>query len=214
MTSAASQAKKKFSGGGSTSSAYDPSRKWGRAPADGTQREREDNGGGATYVVQGHVLSKFSKPAVISDIGREGQAKAARVIAKRNEEKLLKRLSGKSESAKVVMRARETAASKRESSSGKGKGKAKATAVPEEEENDDDAATVGGYYGATMVKELGFDPTTFGPAGRSERRVVAEDVRKKVSLFHMCAQVLLADFSANSWMALQLQWRAARVIPS
>lgn len=158
--------------------AYEPSQQWGLRPEDasgaGGERQRESDGGGATYVVQGHVLSKHARP-VAESMGREEQAKAARKRANRETEKMLQSLAGRDEGGmRAVVKAREKGLEVRgekgkDVAKGKAKGKAK-------EEIDDGGSRKA--FSASVIKTLGFDPTA--KARQGLEKPTEDDIDRKV----------------------------------
>ncbi|KAF9555732.1 hypothetical protein CPC08DRAFT_726184 [Agrocybe pediades] len=165
---------------------YDPLRKWGLKPAD-------DTGPGSTYVVSGHVVSGSSgdpRTLYVSEtIGREGQAKAKRIMNGKDADKELKALLQRDKDGmKAVMKAREAVRAKQDvkkeksgkessasscsssslpkkSSRGEDrKGKKKAE-LKDLTDSDDDGhlgeenVERKSEYSASVIKSLGFDPT-------------------------------------------------------
>ena len=71
--------------------AYDPQRKWGLSPAEGTATPSAD----ATYIVAGHVVAGTAgkRDLFLSEsVEREAQARAARQVNSRDTDVALKRL--------------------------------------------------------------------------------------------------------------------------
>ncbi|KAJ7802186.1 hypothetical protein B0H14DRAFT_3884706 [Mycena olivaceomarginata] len=145
---------------------YDPRRKWGLKPL--------EESSGATYLVSGHIIhagrvDPRDSLFVSENIGREGQAKAARKLAAREDAQILKALQGRdAEGMKAVMKAREVGLAEKEKeklrSSTKGKQKQKsnagetsATATPDA--SAPKAMPVKSAFSAQALKHLGFDPT-------------------------------------------------------
>ncbi|KAJ7353467.1 hypothetical protein DFH08DRAFT_1077634 [Mycena albidolilacea] len=144
---------------------YDPRRKWGLKPLDESL--------GATYLVSGHIIHAGRVDLrdslfVSENIGREGQAKAARKLAAREDAQILKVLQGRdAEGMKAVMKAREVGLAEKEKeklrSSTKGKqnksnaGETSATATPDA--SAPKAMPVKSAFSAQALKHLGFDPT-------------------------------------------------------
>ncbi|KAJ7788547.1 hypothetical protein B0H14DRAFT_2398305 [Mycena olivaceomarginata] len=145
---------------------YDPRRKWGLKPL--------EESSGATYLVSGHIIhagrvDPRDSLFVSENIGREGQAKAARKLAAREDAQILKALQGRdAEGMKAVMMAREVGLAAKEKeklrSSMKGKQKQKsnagetsATATPDA--SAPKAMPVKSTFSAQALKHLGFDPT-------------------------------------------------------
>jgi minichromosome maintenance protein 10 len=152
--------------------AYDPARQWGLRSGDGgSERQQEADGGGATYVVQGHVVSRHARP-VAESMGREEQSRAARKRADAQAEKMLQSLANRdSDGMRAVVTARDRGLELRgEKAKGKGKAKEGDEAEESEEPGRKNAFT------ATMVKHLGFDPT----ARRGQHQPTEEDLAKKV----------------------------------
>ena len=156
---------------------YDPARQWGLKP----ELESSSSGGGATYFVEGHVVagSNDAKSLFLSEtIGRDAQARASRkasgVEADRALQVLLKR---DREGTRALASAREFArrqAGKEKAEKGgegkkvdkKGKGKGRPDAVSgeesgsEREEEEDMKKPHRHSYSASLIKQLGFDPTS------------------------------------------------------
>ncbi|KAG5726038.1 hypothetical protein E4T56_gene1259 [Termitomyces sp. T112] len=139
--------------------AYDPARQWGLKP--------EPVSGSATYIVSGHIVndSKVDSRTLFTteNIGREGQAKAARRMSTRADRALMTLLERDKEGMKAVMKARE--AGKRDGDArmdGKGKvkvrdQKGKAREIDKGSEKEATVTTKNAYT-AEMIKHLGFDP--------------------------------------------------------
>jgi minichromosome maintenance protein 10 len=142
---------------------YDPARSWGLKP-----EENYNDGGGATYVVSGHVVSGSGSGSgmfVGESLGREVQAKAARKMAGRETEKALSQLLMRDkEGMQAVVKAREAALKNKEKASGKRnentaqKGKRKEAEVKCGEVGLEKDTRRGGYS-AAIIKNLGFDPS-------------------------------------------------------
>ncbi|KAJ7630043.1 hypothetical protein DFH06DRAFT_705294 [Mycena polygramma] len=139
---------------------YDPRRKWGLKPL--------DDSSGTTYVVSGHIISGGSgvdprdSMFIAESIGREGQAKASRKFAAREDARVLKALQGRdSEGMKAVMKAREVGlAEKDEQAVAKGKGKKKAKPTADAASDAAEAKIPAkSAFSAEVLKNLGFDPT-------------------------------------------------------
>ncbi|KAJ7780353.1 hypothetical protein B0H14DRAFT_3586346 [Mycena olivaceomarginata] len=139
---------------------YDPRRKWGLKPL--------DESSGATYLVSGHIIhagrvDPRDSLFVSENIGREGQAKAARKLAAREDAQILKALQGRdAEGMKAVMKAREVGLAEKEKGEGKQKqksnaGETSATATPDA--SAPKAMPVKSAFSAQALKHLGFDPT-------------------------------------------------------
>lgn len=98
------------------------------------------------------------------------QAKAARVTKGKEEERTLKMLLGRDrEGMRAVIAAREAEA-KAEASARKKAGKKDKTKAKEEEQQQQERRG----YSASMVKQLGFDPT--GKSGRVQEKGVEDKV--------------------------------------
>jgi len=173
---------------------YDPLRKWGLAPA-------EESGIGSTYVVSGHVVSGSSadpRTMYMSEmIGREGQAKAKRILNGKDSDKELKALLQRDkEGMKAVMKARQAVrtaqvpknekASKSSSSSSsaknptaqnrKGKKEEDFEDLDDSNNSGDEKAVKKSAYSATVIKSLGFDPSTKPGQKRAENKGVQDKV--------------------------------------
>ncbi|KAG6879643.1 hypothetical protein C0992_000278 [Termitomyces sp. T32_za158] len=166
---------------------YDPARQWGLKP--------EPVAGSATYIVSGHVVNDSqvdSRTLFVSEnIGREGQAKAARKMSKRAADRtLMSLLERDKEGMKAVMKAREVG--KKESNvrgkmdrKGKVKGedqkgedqKGKAREFVKGNEVGEISATTKNAYTAEMIKRLGFDPIAMSGQCRG---LGDSDVQKKL----------------------------------
>ncbi|KAG6844234.1 hypothetical protein H0H87_008647 [Tephrocybe sp. NHM501043] len=134
-------------------SVYDPARQWGLRP--------EPTANSATYIVSGHVVNDSGVDArslfTTENMGREGQAKAARRVAKKATDRTLASLLERDkEGMKPVMKALEVGKhgadalkATKESGNVKAKGKVeKVEALP----------TGKNAYTADVIKQLGFDP--------------------------------------------------------
>lgn len=149
---------------------YDPARQWGLKPD-------ESASSGSTYVVSGHVISGSSADSntmyIGENIGRDAQAKAARVSAKEADKALKALLEKDKEGMRAVLKAREAKDADKDD---KGKGndkkkkKKKAADMPE----DPPLPPQKNAYSADVIKKLGFDP-----AARAGVRNES-DVKKKV----------------------------------
>ncbi|KAJ7634773.1 hypothetical protein FB45DRAFT_909809 [Roridomyces roridus] len=133
---------------------YDPRRKWGLQPVN-----QHDPNSGTTYVMSGHVVGGAESTSVADNIGREGQAKASRKRAAREEEKVLLKLLGRDkEGMREVLKAREVgqelAAGGKEKGGGK-KGKEAST----DPKGSEALPPTKNAFSAEIVKQLGFDPT-------------------------------------------------------
>ncbi|EIW55973.1 uncharacterized protein TRAVEDRAFT_39067 [Trametes versicolor FP-101664 SS1] len=163
--------------------AYDPARQWGLKP------ERE--AAGATYVVQGHVISGADSRSMYvgENVGRDAQAKAARKLSAVDSEKALQRLLKRDrEGTKILASAREfskkqAAELNLQDGSSKKKLKRKAGKHPESDEESEDGAASdqddpkprGNAYSATLIKQLGFDPTA-----KNGQKVKDDNVQSKL----------------------------------
>lgn len=178
--------------------AYDPAKQWGLKP------EASASGSGATYVIQGHVVGPTVGSVYVAEtMGREGQAKAKRKFA-RNADRELKALLGRDkEGMRAVVRAHEVAKQMQEKNgrragdNGKGKGKAvdrvdekrvKKSKHKEDEDSSSDSDleiepsvspnAQKNAYSASIIKQLGFDPTV----KTGHKRVDDVDIEHKVRL--------------------------------
>ncbi|KAG5651312.1 hypothetical protein H0H81_009113 [Sphagnurus paluster] len=158
--------------------AYDPTRQWGLKP-------EPTAGTGSTYIVSGHIVSDSRMDSrslfATEDIGREGQAKAARKLSGRDADRALKNLLERDkEGMKAVMKAREVGKAERgkgvrnETDKGKGKekskqngsgnekdenkGKEKDKRKQKETKEENSIPTTKNAYSADVIKQLGFDP--------------------------------------------------------
>jgi minichromosome maintenance protein 10 len=103
---------------------YDPQRKWGLSPAEGTPAPSAD----ATYIVAGHVVAGSGagkRDLFLSEsVGREAQARAARQANSRDTDAALKRLLKRDkEGMKAVQAARDFAKHARDKEAKKALGK-------------------------------------------------------------------------------------------
>ncbi|KAJ7153483.1 hypothetical protein C8R43DRAFT_923366 [Mycena crocata] len=148
---------------------YDPRRKWGLKPLDAESS-------GATYVVAGHIISggggvdQRDSMHISESMGREGQAKANRKLAARDDDRMLKALLGRDmEGMKPVMKAREVGLADKLEKAEQGpskKGKRKSTGgdvgpapTSTRDVAGSKAAPTKNAFSAELVKQLGFDPT-------------------------------------------------------
>lgn len=144
---------------------YDPQRQWGLAPKNPVRGD----GGGATYVVSGHVVNPGAKP-VVETIGREGQAKAQRKREARESEMALKMLKDRDrEGMRKVMRAREVMLPPKDKDK---------KAEGDKELASHSKGNVPNAYSAQVIQKLGFDPTA--NRGLGNARADEGDVKKKV----------------------------------
>jgi minichromosome maintenance protein 10 len=153
---------------------FDPRRKWGLKPL--------DESSGATYIVSGHIIGGGARDSmyISESMGREGQAKASRKLAAREDARVLKALQERDTAGmKAVMKAREVGLAEKEeqrASKGSEKGKKKASAA------DAPAATPGASgakaaaFSAQVLKQLGFDPTLKPGQRRPEGSAIAKKV--------------------------------------
>ncbi|KAG6828018.1 hypothetical protein H0H92_009644 [Tricholoma furcatifolium] len=159
--------------------AYDPARQWGLAP--------EPVASSASYIVSGHIVndSKFDSRSLFDteNIGREGQAKAARRLAKKADDRaLMNLLERDKEGMKVVMKAKE-AIQRAEDAKGKGKAKNKGEKGAGKEtdklgKKEQVASTTSkNAYTAEVIKHLGFDPITMSG---QHRGAADSNVQKKL----------------------------------
>ena len=168
--------------------AYDPQRKWGLRPADGSvgspSSSQLEGGEGPTYVVAGHIVAGGAAGKhdmfLKEKVGREAQARAARRTNSRDTEVALKRLLARDkEGMRAVQEARKfakkaKAREKHQIANGKVKGgdAGDGDSSGNNDEEDDDAlddrtrSTTtkkkkknNNAYSARVIKELGFDPT-------------------------------------------------------
>lgn len=179
--------------------AYDPGRQWGLKP------ERESTG--ATYVVQGHVISggADSRSLYVGEtVGRDAQAKAARKLSAVDSEKALQRLLKRDrEGTKALVSAREFSKRKaaeeeaKEGAAGKklktqkdkdragkadksGKQRGKGTESGDDDSASDEESRPRGHaYSASLIKQLGFDPTA-----KNGQKVKDDNVQSKVRLHY------------------------------
>ncbi|KAJ6554521.1 hypothetical protein B0H19DRAFT_1029700 [Mycena capillaripes] len=152
---------------------YDPRRKWGLQP--------RDESSGSTYVVSGHIISGGAGDVrdsmfIAESMGREGQAKASRKFAAREDARVLKALQERdSDGMKAVMKAREVGLAEKEeqraSKNGNGKEKKKSLSA-----KPDVAAPKAGAFSAEVLKNLGFDPTI----KPGQRRQEGSAIKKKL----------------------------------
>lgn len=157
---------------------YDPARQWGLKP------EPSAGGGeGATYFVEGHVVAGTNDAKALfvgENIGRDAQARAARRAAGLGADRALRVLLERDrEGARALVRAREFVRGKEgkreggegkrvDKNKGKGKGKAKertdvgsgGESGSERDEAEGDKKSRGHAYSASLIKQLGFDPTS------------------------------------------------------
>ncbi|KAI0353346.1 hypothetical protein OH77DRAFT_1483713 [Trametes cingulata] len=152
--------------------AYDPARQWGLKP--------EHESAGATYVVQGHVVSGADSRSmyVAETVGRDAQAKAARKLSAVDSEKALQKLLQRDkEGTKALMTAREFSKRKaEESKDGKKKRENEAGEKRKREEDQEEGRKPRkNAYSAQLIKQLGFDPTA-----KEGRKVKDDSVKSKL----------------------------------
>ncbi|KAF7977888.1 hypothetical protein HWV62_2434 [Athelia sp. TMB] len=157
--------------------AYDPARQWGLKP--------EPVAGTSTYVISGHVVGGTTGSIYVAEtMGREGQAKAKRKLDRDADRELKALLERDKEGMRAVVRAREVAKEMEEKSGkqpkGRTKGKDKAVnrdkgKEPKKSKAKEDTDSSSGSdleieppvatnaqknaYSASIIKQLGFDPT-------------------------------------------------------
>jgi minichromosome maintenance protein 10 len=128
--------------------AFDPERKWGLLPANGSNSTAgpSRSGGGATYIISGRVIS--NRPEYVNE--KLGRSRAERQKRKREEEageavldKLLSRDGGRTVGAIAIEKAREA----RKGNTGPSKEAAGTKDVRK------------AAYPAEALKRIGFDPT-------------------------------------------------------
>jgi hypothetical protein len=188
------------SGSQKRKAAYDPQRKWGLQPANGSvgspSSSQLEGGEGPTYVVAGHIVAGGASGKhdmfLKEKLGREAQARAARRTNSRDTDVALKRLLARDkEGMRAVQEARKfamktKAREKQRTANGKEVGKAveggdTGDSYSESSGNDDeeDDALVGkprstktakNAYSARVIKELGFDPTVKSLRGSHGQR--------------------------------------------
>lgn len=149
---------------------YDPKRQWGLQP--------EQESYGSTYVVSGHIINGdgdngSSSLYLAENMGREGQAKAARASAKRQEDKMLKTLLSRDrDGTRALIEARNYASKEK-------KGAAKKDDVLEEVGNSfdmKDKEAVKRSYSTNVIRGIGFDPTALRK-GSSQGKTDSKKVR-------------------------------------
>jgi hypothetical protein len=177
------------SGSQKRKAAYDPQRKWGLQPANGSvgspSSSQLEGGEGPTYVVAGHIVAGGAAGKhdmfLKEKLGREAQARAARRTNTRDTDVALKRLLARDkvgmkavqEARKFAMKAK--AREKQPIANGKDvrkeeesdTGDSDSEGSGDDDEEDDDAladkrrstTTTKNAYSARVIKELGFDPT-------------------------------------------------------
>jgi minichromosome maintenance protein 10 len=185
------------SGSQKRKAAYDPQRKWGLQPANGSvgspSSSQLEGGEGPTYVVAGHIVAGGAAGKhdmyLKEKLGREAQARAARLTNSRDTDVALKRLLARDkEGMRAVQEARKFAVKtkareKQRNSNGKEVGKDveegdTGDSYSESSGNDDEGDTLAdrprsttkNAYSARVIKELGFDPTAKSLRGSHGRR--------------------------------------------
>ena len=150
---------------------YDPARQWGLKP------EREVDG--ATYVVQGHVISGSDSRSlyVAESVGRDAQAKAARKISAVDSEKALQKLLQRDkEGTKALVSAREFSKRNAEVVAKDGSKKQRVEKAESQHiEEEEVHRTRRNAYSAQLIRQIGFDPTA-----KDGRKVKDTDVQSKV----------------------------------
>jgi minichromosome maintenance protein 10 len=178
------------SGSQKRKAAYDPQRKWGLQPANGSvgspSSSQLEGGEGPTYVVAGHIVAGGAAGKhdmfLKEKVGREAQSRAARRTNSHDTDVALKRLLARDkEGMRAVQEARKFAmkAKAREEKQRIANGKEKEGDTGDSDSdsncgNDDEEdgalsdrpgstkpkKTTKNAYSAQVIKELGFDPTT------------------------------------------------------
>ena len=163
-------------------SEYDPARQWGLKPED-----RE--GTGSTYILSGHVVSNgpnTSSLFVSERMGRDAQAKAARLVSKKETERALAQLLKRDKGGmRAVKAARDYGRRMANAVDADADGKAKrhdkekkpARLSGDEDSDGETDKPVKNAYSANLIKALGFDPTA-----KDGHRSKDADVEKKVCL--------------------------------
>jgi minichromosome maintenance protein 10 len=188
------------SGSQKRKAAYDPQRKWGLQPANGSvgspSSSQLEGGEGPTYVVAGHIVAGGAAGKhdmfLKEKLGRDAQARAARRTNSRDTDVALKRLLARdNEGMKAVQEARKFAmkakAREKKQRIANGKedksdtGDSDSESSGNDDEEDDTSAdgprsstttktTTKNAYSAQVIKELGFDPTVKSLRGSHGRR--------------------------------------------
>ena len=183
--------------GGKKKPAYDPSRQWGLKPSTDSLSCT-----GATYVVSGHIVSdrKDSNGMFVNEtIGRDAQAKTARQITAKDADRALQQLLKRDRDGSKALKAardfrrkmekdsaRETEAGrvgKKPRTNDPAKEKSRTTRRERDENesqgSDEEAEEkiVKNAFSASLVKNLGFDPTA-----KDGRKVKDTEVQRKVGL--------------------------------
>lgn len=197
------------SGSQKRKAAYDPQRKWGLAPANGSagpSSSSQVDAEGPTYVVAGHIVAGAAGKHDMflkEKVGREAQARAARKANSHDTDVTLKRLLARDkEGMRAVQEARKfakkTRKKQRTTTVGKvvGKeddisdsdGESSGTDDEEDSESGDGSSadrprpttTTKNAYSARVIKELGFDPTSKSFRGGHGQRREGEDPQNKI----------------------------------
>jgi minichromosome maintenance protein 10 len=197
------------SGSQKRKAAYDPQRKWGLAPANGSAgspSSSQVDAEGPTYVVAGHIVAGAAAGKhdmfLKEKVGREAQARAARKANSHDTDVTLKRLLARDkEGMRAVQEAHEFAKKtrkKRRTAGGKVVGKEDdiGDSVSESSGTDDEedcesgdgssadrprpTTTTKNAYSARVIKELGFDPTSKSFRGGHGQRREGEDPQNKI----------------------------------
>ncbi|KIK52056.1 hypothetical protein GYMLUDRAFT_180535 [Collybiopsis luxurians FD-317 M1] len=165
-------------------SEYDPVRKTGLLPRGGAPSGKFASGGsyegetGATYVLSGHVINgsnSVDTTHVSEQMGREGQARAQRAEARRQEDELLKKMLKKEKAQdstgrhmKSVLKAREVVEKLKEE---------EADDAAEDEDDETENVPTASRYRPEMIKNLGFDPVAMKLGSQRKKHA---DVQKKL----------------------------------
>ncbi|KAI0790960.1 hypothetical protein C8Q75DRAFT_758703 [Abortiporus biennis] len=168
--------------------AYDPQRKWGLTPNASAHQE----GGSATYVVSGHVVSnsRYTNSMFISEsVGRDAQAKAARkMMGEDGDKALAKLLKRDKEGMQAVIAAREYGQKMLGKEKGekvkKGQKNEKAKLSKSKmvnldsssEDEEEESKPKRNAFSAQLIRNLGFDPTA-----KDSRRPKDSEVQKKLN---------------------------------
>ena len=187
------------SGSQKRKAAYDPQRKWGLQPANGSvgspSSSQLEGGEGPTYVVAGHIVAGGAAGKhdmfLKEKLGREAQARAARRTNSHDTDVALKRLLARDkEGMRAVQEARKFAMkakardTKQQIANGKeveegDTGDSYGETSGNDDEEDDALGdrprsktkkTTTNAYSARVIKELGFDPTVKSLRGSHGRR--------------------------------------------
>ncbi|KAF9529132.1 hypothetical protein CPB83DRAFT_812965 [Crepidotus variabilis] len=170
---------------------YDPRKKWGLQPSESSGGGSSYGGSSSTYVISGHVVSGTSSDSrtiyETENIGREGQAKAKRLLDAKESDRALKALlSRDKDGMRAVMKARKVGAAmaKEEKNLKKHRGrknekasaqKSQQTDSEDDEDGEEDISQRKTLYSAEFVKALGFDPSLKGgprrPTGKVQEKL-------------------------------------------